>query len=234
VRLWDPNTGKAFVNLPDEETNFAMDSIAFSPSGNEIFATRRKGQILQVCDCSSGKELRRLKLSGRLAAKAYRIAFSRDGSRLAVGDSDGKALNIYDTGTGKKVVAIVPAVALDDIAFRPDAKELVYTGDGVRVMDLSAGKNPFNNSKLVPRLVSETDAVAFAYSRDGKTIATVAGGNIVTFWAATTGEAMLSFHVPDGQVEHLLFPADTKRLLTANRGDDGVISAWDLAGPLDN
>jgi hypothetical protein len=54
------------------------------------------------------------------------------------------------------------------------------------------------------------------------------GGNTVTLWEAATGKEVVSFWVPGGQVEKVVLTRDSKRLVTANWDEKGIVMVWNM------
>jgi RNA polymerase sigma factor (sigma-70 family) len=92
--LWESVTGKTIRRLVGSESN--VDAIAFAPDGRTL-ATAGKG-IVQLWDVATGKEL--LAYRGQDAGVSLgAIAFSPDGTKLAVGYLDSTAL-LWDLTQG--------------------------------------------------------------------------------------------------------------------------------------
>ena len=72
----------------------------------------------------------------------HALAFSPDGSRIAVGGIE-EAVNVYNTDSGDKIeTCAVPGGGAFVLTFAPDGKQLLAAGfDGVlRTFDASSGK----------------------------------------------------------------------------------------------
>src|SRR5262249_45489651 len=101
-RLWDASTGRAAGTIPLSR----MDGVIFSPDGKSVgwFG----GVRLRMLDVSPGKD--RGQLRGQLGPlDSFRVAFSADGSRLAV--LNPKGVQVLDTDTLKEIRSLRRASA---------------------------------------------------------------------------------------------------------------------------
>src|SRR5262245_3045688 len=72
---------------------------------------------------------------------------------------------------------------------------------------------------------------AFAFSPDGKTLASASYQGRVCFWDAATGRRLRQFQAPKPKLYALAFSADGKELLTLGQDDEagGSVGVWDAA-----
>ena len=140
------------------------------------------------------------------------IAYSPDGSRLAVGSSIG--IWIYDAHTGKELDLLI-----EDMGF---ATSIAYSPDG---MTLAAANWTdvhlwnTNTGEYKTRLIAFTKDDFFlinsiAYSPDGKTITTT-GGTEAHLWDAVTGEHKTTLKDNRGGINSIAYSPDGKTITTA-------------------
>ena len=148
VRLWGVNTGEEIsrfemieapisYSLPDGwggVANNSLGSLALCPTGDVAAAActvdRREGSV-RIRDLATGRELRNLRLPGR----ARYMAFSSDGSLLAMACREGRpgieprveSIRVSDVAAGKQVAKFdLSAIGRPSfMAFSPDGKVLV-------------------------------------------------------------------------------------------------------------
>jgi WD40 repeat protein len=157
---------------------------------------------------------------------------SPDGKTLAAGD-ESNTIRLWDVAAGKVTAKLVGEKvkgqtrgvgdAIHALAFTPDGKTLVSTGDygdgTIRVWDVAEGKerrrikSHFGDTKLL------------ALSPDGKTVAVTGMSCVVRLWDLTTGKELDSELGSQGALYKVAVSADSKQVAAA--GCDGVIRFWD-------
>jgi WD40 repeat protein len=231
VRIWDNLTGREFLVLL-QRANFTIDNLAFSPDGKAILATNDQGKKLKVWNSTTGKEIRRLKLSVPRRSYISTVSFSPDGKRLALGIQ--RDVVIYDAKTGKVTMKVhAPAgtdIPIDNLIFGPDGKGMLCTGGWAVLLDPRTGKKIRSREGHASGLTFGGGlSFGAAFSPDRKTIVAVDEDNMVSFWEVNTGKRFLAYQVPGGQVEKLALTRDGKHLVTANWSEEGTVMVWDLS-----
>ena len=95
VRVWDAGSGKELLRF---ETRPGSSGLAYSPDGQRLVEIGGAGASHRLRDARSGKEILEL-TSAPTPGTPSAIAFSPDGSRLAVSSADGK-VRIWDVTDG--------------------------------------------------------------------------------------------------------------------------------------
>jgi WD40 repeat protein len=158
------------------------------------------------------------------AAIIYGMAFDRDGSHLATGDSDG-IVKIWDARTRQLLRTLEKDLyGVNAVAFSPDGARLLTAGNdswAMKVFDAATGKKlvSFNGHSLEIRCA--------AFSPDGKLIASGDRAQLGIIWDAQTGARMFDLKGHSQGIYALAFTPDGKRLLTASF--DRSIRIWDVA-----
>ena len=151
------------------------------------------------------------------------IAYSPDGSRLAVGGSIG--IWIYDADTGAEVALIGGYTGgVNSVSFSPDGNTIVSGGQhqAVRFWDAATG-NLINTLEHGRR---NTHVLSVAYSPDGNTIASGGSDGIARLWDAATGNLRNTF-VHGREVNSVAFSPDGTTI--ASGGTDSTVQLWDTA-----
>ncbi len=125
IDIWDWRRGEVIATLPA-----GVERVAFDPSGERI-AT----DDLEIWDVASEEVILRLAYS---PPDVTALAFSPDGSRLAVGSSD--EVRVFDAGSGAELLVLRGhrgSVEVDKVVFSPDGSMLAsWADDGTRVWAL--------------------------------------------------------------------------------------------------
>ena len=154
------------------------------------------------------------------------VAWSRDGTRLASGASDGAVR--LGTRTGAAVAwDEVPMEAHEDavwsMAFAADGGLLATaSGDGtVRIWDVE------RQVCLQTLAADDSTSYAVAFSADGGLLATGGRDRVVRLWETATWEPSGELRGHESTVHSASFAADGSALATAS--GDGTIRVWDVA-----
>jgi len=163
---------------------------AIDPAGRHFAAVDDDGDIVSVYDLESGKRTHRLEKVDRVV----RLAFSPDGTRLAVSSYDG-FVRLFDPATGKRTAQWAPTRSefLSPsphyfLLFKGDGSELLagFWHTGLKALDPATGK-------VIRQSDTYNRGAWYAYGPDGKSLVQ----------AQDTGFTLLNL---DGKVQGL-FPA---------------------------
>jgi tetratricopeptide (TPR) repeat protein len=158
--------------------------------------------------------------AGHREAVVYRLAFSRDGSKLVTASADGTA-HVLDAITGKVLVELPGhAKAVLGAVFSPDGKHVATASHDrtARLWDATTGQlvRPFGGDG------GEMKRVAFA--PNGATLATAGNSGEVKLWNVKTGDLLARCEAGKELMEVVVYSPDGK--LLAGAGADGVIRLW--------
>ena len=230
ARVWNTSNGKEIQRLqvfPSDTASGFISAVALSPNGH-VIATAARCQPVHFWDSTTGK-----RHDGDLPVKqaAYSLAFSPDGSRLAVGEL--AEVKVWDLRTRK----VLHDFKFDDrligqawrVVFSPDGAQLAaalldYGGSfvpkaaKVRVWDVPTGAEVFS-------AWPDQSASTVSFSEDGKLAA--GGGGIVEVWDLTSKQSLCRFNTDEGGVHCLTFIPDGK--LIATGGNRPNIKFWDAS-----
>jgi WD40 repeat protein/class 3 adenylate cyclase len=140
TRVWEANTGRVLVTLPP--TGGPGVTAAWSPDGAQVLVEGGSGPT--VWDAQTGERMREL----TIGQPNLGLAFSRDGSRLAIGSIDG-TVRIWDWPVATEVLRLPQAAGTTRVAFSPDGALLaavapsavrVFALDHERLLEIARGR----------------------------------------------------------------------------------------------
>ena len=197
TQLWDAHDGQLLATLA-EPAGIWADSMAFSSDGAVLATGVNQGSV-QLWDIAAAVPSATID-GGDSVVSA--MAFSPDGTTLAVAGSGGTQLRDVPAG---KLIKMLPAAHA--VAFSPDGKILAIgaTG-GTQLWDLPAGK-------LIKTLPAASDR-ALAFSQSGNLLATAAGGKI-QLWDTPSGQLIRTLTSANDIIGSLAFSPDGAFLAAA-------------------
>jgi len=224
VRLWDAVNGK---ELPSPNEGGQSATPALSPSGEFLATWDPRAREVWLSEVQTGKRIR--KLMGLESADRDSLAFSPDGTMLAVVDDGGRDKNrfihLVEVASGKVVTQIPTPGTVHGLALSPDGRTLAarehrQAGQVLFLWEVATGRERarFMESKTV-------EWGSLVFSPDGRTLAAARTNGVSLCDLATGQEHRLEGH--SGPVYSLSFSSDGRRLLSG--GQDTTILIWDVA-----
>jgi len=246
LHFWEVGTGKdarkfLFDRAGGDTDMVDLRSLRISPDGKRLTALgydpgNYQSAKLWAWDVETGKSIGTRDIKG-----GFNYALSPDGSTVALWDIN--QLSIEDALTDK-THAFVKADLGTRIAYSPDGKYLaapnlkpktksdmeadvpwVKRVDGIRFIRVEDGKVSFQ--------IKTPSFEHFAFSRDGKMVATV-HNDALRLWEIATGKELHQVRRPesyqcvqDTLIACLTFMPNGKALVTGM--GDGTVLVWDLA-----
>jgi WD40 repeat protein/DNA-binding SARP family transcriptional activator len=181
ARLWDAETGESVLALQVHPQGIGVTRLAWSPDGTRLAAASdlhpvaggpaRVEPLVRVWDVASGQEL--YTVTG-LPSRAWALAFSPDGTKLAVGVEAG-FLKIYDAATGAESLSLPHhGGGIMAVAFSPDGVLLATGGqDPPQLWDLATGQEgvtlPGHTAMVIGLAFSPDGTRLASSSEDGTT-----------------------------------------------------------------
>jgi WD40 repeat protein len=200
--------------------------VSFSTDGR-VLAVAGSITAIRLWEVGTWAEKDTLEVGGL----AKRVAFSRDGTMLAVDELDEDAetsrVTIWDLASRRRLFVSDGFIGgVNDLAFSPNGSLLVV-GDNtglVRLWDLAARRSPI----IFPAARrGQGGVISLAFSPKGDLLATAAAfESTAKIWDASSGEPRGSLAVPDSSVKSLAFSPDGTTLVMAQW--DGRITLRDV------
>jgi serine/threonine protein kinase len=163
------------------------------------------------------------------------IAFSPNGTTLAVGDQDKNAY-LWDLTTRRIVATLTSPVgsyAVSSVAFSPDGKTLAAgDNDGSTFLwDVATGQLAATLSDPASASGAGSEGVnAVAFSPNGKLLAAADGDDSVYLWNVATHQVTATLTDPSGlanQMRSVAFSPDSATVATGN--EEGKTYLWNVA-----
>jgi WD40 repeat protein len=173
---WDLTTGARLGELPGGMER--VSSVAFAPNGKRLALAREKS--IELWDLERREALSLFRDKGRSA-----VAFSPDGAMVVAADEE-EGLRLWSVTSGQSRHLRGVGRNLLAVAFAPTGKAVAsieHEATHVLLTDIATGRT----TRLAPARRGEV-VHAFAFSPDGKTLATGGTDQRVRLWEVATGK----------------------------------------------
>ncbi len=150
------------------------------------------------------------------------MAFSPDGTRLAVGGCQG-TLMVWELADNKLPVTLQGHEGIVwSVAFSPDGATLVSAGADGRVVPWDVRTE--TQKTTIPAHTDDVQGVVFV--REGKMLVSAGVDSTIKFWDANTGEHIATRKGHEGPLTCLASFADGQRVASAS--EDGTVRVWSV------
>jgi WD40 repeat protein len=237
VRFWSSKPGAPLQEKPELRRNVgaAVMAMDVSPDGTRVVTGDLDGfvKVWSAGGNESAFELDRYR-AGTRAVPVHALAFSPDGSRIAVVSDEGHVRLRRADRSGEPVDLRFPPNPASSAAPLPEAVGAVWSPSGDRLaVTTSAGALwVMSATSGEARLLLAGDqaaAQAAAWSPDGTQIAIASMDRTLKLWAADGQGPPILFSGHDARVEHVAFSADGTQLVTT--ADDDTVRVWSAKAP---
>jgi WD40 repeat protein len=195
-------------------------SIAFSPDGRTLAAGSGRGAIA-LWEFESGRAVGRLEGHRQ---RVHSLSFSASGARLASGGMDG-AVRVWDVSKGAAIGAPMRG-------HQRGAHRVGISADGSRIASASLdGTVRLWNTETGEAVAAfqgtgqPSELPGFAFSPDGRWLATTSGLTDARVWSAADGAERALLRGHQAAVLWIEFTSDGRRVYTSSY--DGALIAWD-------
>ena len=214
IILYDVET-KSIIATYEDPTVWNISSISFSPDGNTFVTADGHWNVVKVWDINTGNTID----LGHVGLTP--ISFSPDSLTFATGGRAGVKLWDVNTGDNLANIAIEPRSRVRLVSFSPDRETLAYRVTGekfTRLWDVT--------TQTQTGIIENPSIESWAFSPDGKTLASAAG-RIITLWDVVTGQPVATLEGPLRRVSHITYSPDGNTLASVSW--DRTVRLWDIA-----
>lgn len=223
VRVFDAATGRSVARISGRGAAFS--SVAFSPEGDVIVTGIGilAGDV-RVWDARSGQLRRTLSRTayGDIGADGSALAFSHDGTVLAVGTGGGVKLFDVRTWKQQQVLGGIEGY-VGGIAFSPDDRAIAAVGFDPFKPSRVPGVVWTRGSRDAPRKLADGEGRGVAFSSDGSRLALISADGGIQLWSTATWETAPPFGKEDQPMGPLVFSPNG---LLWSSNEEGALLAW--------
>jgi WD40 repeat protein len=220
VTLWDVNAGTVVKRLPHPAR---IRSLATSPDGKLLATFDNRGNIT-VVDWMSDCILTNLLVPQPRYGNAGVVAFSPDGTRLAIGEDHGRTRLLDLLAGATTFLPTQLGVGVTALAFSSEG-DLLATGYGYGkgTIDLWDARSGAHRGQLT----NHTDSVnALAFTPDGGRLASASEDGTLRLWNVTNRTQVASLQSSYEREEYLSVLPDGETVVSGGRG--GSVCVWDV------
>ena len=215
INLWDITT-RSLIATYEDTAVFNIHSLALSPDEKTFVTIDGHYGFVKVCDISTGNTI------DLGHTRLVPISFSPDSAILASGGHRG--LKLWDVDTGQNIANIPVSYKFRVwlVSFSPDGNTLAYRVSGEKFTRLW----DFTTQTQI-RIIENQFVNCWAFSPDGKTLASAAGRTI-ELWDVETGQNTATFEGHLRGIDSVAYSPNGNTLASASARDN-TVRLWDIA-----
>jgi WD40 repeat protein len=213
---YDLATGKVLGDIDGPEGQGMINDVVWSPDGKTLLIASAGDGKARLLDADNGKVLRTLPVDGRVV----KMAFDRDGRRIAVGTEIGTVAVVDLFLRGGRPRLLKPSTQeITGLGFSADALVVAARDHRLRIFDLTSGT-------LKKQVDLGAPGARFALSPDGRLAAVSDDRNVVRVVDLPNAVVRHTFAWHRASITALAWGAGPTLLVADN---DGELAAWDVA-----
>ncbi|MCO6492829.1 MAG: WD40 repeat domain-containing protein [Phaeodactylibacter sp.] len=215
-------TNASPARIPPGKAVEGLQKVLMNTQKNKLYALSADN-ILRIFSFPELRLLDSVAINSKNANGINIARLSPSEKYLALADLN-KHLEIWDIKTGKKRASVDSIDRIQDLAFSQDDQFIVSISRGV---DNTGAIIRARDGKILRRLGQNGGPKCMAMHPEGKVFALGNMDNTVTLWSLKTGRLLKTLAGHQGEITHLAYTADGKRLATASL--DGTCTIRDHA-----
>lgn len=136
IALWNLTTGKQVRSLAIP--SLTPGPVVLSPDGKRLATAANNPSEVKLWETPTGKQI--ATLPGDKSTDIRAVAFSADGKLLAAGSYEYCSAKVWEVSTARELRAFPAQLGVTAVAFDPSGELLAADANGLRVWDITAGK----------------------------------------------------------------------------------------------
>ncbi len=217
VSIWDWRLGKQMFVWKD--WSFPVNSLSWSSDDHKLVACSKKDGI-SIWDIASGKTVKLVNDPAKEKLIAHAIAFSPDGSRIAVGLEDHRLL-IYNSISGKVEMEFNGQFPIFTLSWRADSQQIATASwnNTMTIWDINTKKSvhTFINTPSRP--------MSIEYSPDGLSLACAGQDGKIALYDLMQRQQRLILYGHEGMITGLKWGNQGRQLASVSL--DHSLKVWD-------
>ena len=227
VRIWQTATGRQLASI-DAHEGYVL-AVAFHPA-KDLIASVGTDKKAVIWNANNGNKVRVLEHDAVTTA----IAFSRDGTRLAVGTDGSRTRKskrvVWNVDSGERLSTYERTERITSIAFSTNDSSLYCTTSGSQTEIWNLDDGTLSTYGIHTELKDNGYEVKYTRdlavsSKSPDYVASASKDGTAKLWSVSNGEVKTTFSEHRRPVNAVAYSPNGGRLATA--GDDNAIRVWD-------
>ncbi len=228
IQLWEISTGKR-VTLANSIPYSA--ALLFSKDSKMLISLGNWGKIIGNLNIETGK-VNLNTFRERPKDEVYTESYVLTHDKLAIGGVSGK-IQLWDSISGKKLPTLRKEISFEmgkndhivGLAFSPDGSQLAFGSENTSLLwDTTGNNEPMILRKHIGQANPYVYTPVFAFSPNGKMLASGGTDNTVQLWDTDTGKLLTILTKHTSGITGLTFSPDGSTLVSAC--GDGAVLFW--------